>query len=152
MLSVQIIPPFSGIAHLSFGLSASSWTMSPDQAIARGEVALRERLRVVVAGEPADLARVDGRLDRSIAASNVSSVTFAGSSPFVEHARGRACRAISFEHRHLALELRVLEQLRRSIVTGPGELLVPRDARHARTARAASTRGSGRTAGSPARR
>ena len=34
MLSVQIIPPAFGTAHFSFGLSAGSWTMSPDQAIA----------------------------------------------------------------------------------------------------------------------
>jgi hypothetical protein len=32
MLSVQMIPPSFGIAHLSFGLSARSWIMSPDHA------------------------------------------------------------------------------------------------------------------------
>ena len=34
MLSVQIMPPLSGTAHLSFGLSGTSCTMSPDHATA----------------------------------------------------------------------------------------------------------------------
>ena len=129
MLSVQMIPPFSGIAHLSFGFSEAEDVARPGDA--GGEVALRQRLRVVVAVEPADLARVlrpPG--SRASARSNASSVTFAGSSPFSSMTRP-SVSAIEFQTPHLALQLRVLEQLG-DARDRPGDVLVPGDAVHAR--------------------
>ena len=133
MLSVQIIPPSFGIAHLSFGLSARSWTMSPDHATRRRECPVRQRLGVVVA-----VKRRSGPSRRpparaSIAALKDSSVTAAGSSPFASMT-SPTVSAISMQHRHLALELRVLEELldRRH---RPGDVLVPRDPGHARLPR-----------------
>src|SRR6188472_498727 len=101
----------------------------------RGEVALGEWLRVVVAGEPPDLAVVDRLLDaadrlverlvrddrRVVAA--------------VEHHEPHRVGHLG-QHRDLALELRVLEELldRRH---RPRDVLVPRDAGHTRLPRKA---------------
>ena len=110
MLSVQIIPPVSGTAHLSFGLSARELHDVAGPGDRGCEIAVRERLRVVVARETPDLPGVDGRLDRVDRA--------------VEGLVGHRARVVAvlqhddadrvgqlLQHRDLALELRILEQL-----------------------------------------
>ncbi len=82
MLSVQIMPPLSGSPHLSASLSAWSWTMSPDHAIAA--------IRSPFESGPVYSLPVNWRIwplstalrTRSSAAVNASSVTDVGSSPF----------------------------------------------------------------------
>ena len=110
MLSVQIIPPSFGIAHLSFGLSASSWTTSPDHATDAAKVPFVSGWAKSLPVKRTTWPGVDGRLhalDRG-----------------VEAVVGHRCRIVAVrehhesdrvrelhEHRHLALELRILEEL-----------------------------------------
>ena len=51
MLSVQMIPPFSGIGPLELRVLGTSWTTSPDHATHAARSPFDERLRVVVARE-----------------------------------------------------------------------------------------------------
>ena len=151
MLSVQIIPPSFGIAHLSFGLSARSWTHVARPGDATRRVALRQRRDVVVARELPIWPESTASWTRSIAPVNVVVRDLRRVVAVRQHDEPDRVRHLA-QHRHLALQLRVLEQLRRSTRDGAGQRPRSRRSRSCPTATAASTRGPGRRAGSPARR
>ena len=92
MLSVQMIPPFSGTAHFSFGFSSDELGHVARPGDAGREVAARQRLRVVVAREPricpestADWMLFDGAVECLVA--DLRRIV-----AVVEHARARPCR------------------------------------------------------------
>ncbi len=87
MLSVQIIPPSFGIAHLSFGLSARSWTTSPDHATDAANVPVVSGCAKSFPVKRTTCPESTAACTRSIAALKLSSVTAPGSSPFASITR-----------------------------------------------------------------
>ena len=94
------------------------------------EVAFRERLRVVVAVEPADLARILSFLHRGQRAVERLVGDLGGIVAVLEHDEPERV-AHRVPDADLALELRIGEELR-DARDWPGDLLVPRDPVHSR--------------------
>ena len=114
--------------HLSFGSARVEDVAGPRHA--RREVARRERLRVVVAVEPADLARVLGLLDHRERPVERLVGDLRRVVAVLEHDEAERV-AHRVPDADLALQLRILEELRDGR-HGPGDLLVPGDPVHAR--------------------